>query len=393
MAAAAETSPLARRSVGDEARIFIAALLFRVFSAGVGFLANVVFPQYQDQRFSVFRDAHLFWDAFARYDAGWYHGIAAQGYEYGAGGRSNLAFFPVYPLLMRGGGWLLGGRQQDYYFAGIVISWLAFAAAMTLLYRLALLDLTRSAALRAVIYAAAFPFAYFFGMVYSESVFFLALVGAAYALRTRRWLAGAVAGALVTATRVTGLMAVPGLALAGLAGGGARSRDPGAGGGGGGRRAGRDWRLQPLQLPHQRHAVGLVSRDHVLGLPPGGNPFSGLGALASVLATDPYRFLATGRLAPYDTLNAAAAVGALALVPFIWRRFNAGYAVVVVAALALPLSSGQFEGLGRYTSVLFPLPLLLASFGGELRHHILIGASAILYALGLAMFVTVHPLF
>ena len=128
------------------------------------------------------------------------------------GGRNSLAFFPMYPLLMRGGAWMLGGRQQDYYFAGIVISWLAFAGAMTVLYRLALLDLPRPAALRAVVYAAVFPFAYFFGMVYSESLFLLALVSTAYALRTRRWVMAAIAGAVMTATRVTGLMAVPGLA-------------------------------------------------------------------------------------------------------------------------------------------------------------------------------------
>ena len=94
-----------------------------MFSAFVAFLANLVFPQYQDQQFSVFRADNLFWDGFARYDAGWYHGIASQGYAYGAGGRNNLAFFPVYPMLMRAGGWLLGERQEDYYFAGIVISW------------------------------------------------------------------------------------------------------------------------------------------------------------------------------------------------------------------------------------------------------------------------------
>ena len=132
-----------RQRLPIEARVFIAALAFRVFSALVAFLANVAFPPYQDQGFSVFRQDHLFWDAFARYDSGWYHGIASQGYIYGAGGRNNLAFFPVYPLLMRAGGTLLGGRQEDYYFAGIVISWLAFAGAMTMLYRLALLDLPR----------------------------------------------------------------------------------------------------------------------------------------------------------------------------------------------------------------------------------------------------------
>ena len=187
-------------------------MLFRLFSALAAFLANVTIPQYQDQGFGVFRTDNLFWDAFARYDAGWYHGIASQGYVFGAGGRNNLAFAPVYPMLMRAGGWVLGGRQQDFYFAGIVVSWLAFAAAMVMLYRLALLDLERSPALRAVMYAAAFPFAYFFGMVYSESVFLLALVIAVYGLRTRHWAVAVIAGAVMTATRVTGVMAVPGLA-------------------------------------------------------------------------------------------------------------------------------------------------------------------------------------
>ena len=376
-----------------EARVFIAALAFRVFSALVAFLANVAFAPYQDQGFSVYRQDHLFWDAFARYDSGWYHGIASQGYIYGAGGRNNLAFFPVYPLLMRAGGTLLGGRQEDYYFAGIVISWLAFAGAMTMMYRLALLDLPRPAALRAVMYAAAFPFAYFFGMVYSESLFLLALVIAVYALRTRRWLMSAVSGAVMTAIRVTGVMAVPGLALVA-------------------------WRVAGADRRSRIIALGSVSASLIgiatysafnaqmsgnpfawydaitfWGYRPGGNPFGGVFGLLQALVTRPYQFLATERMAPYDTLNALAALGALALVPLIWRRFNAGYALIVVAGLLLPLSSGQFEGLGRYCAVQFPIALALASLNGEVRHLVLLTASAVLYAIGLALFVTVHPLF
>ncbi len=376
-----------------EARVFIAALAFRVFTAFVAFLANVVFPAYQDQGFSVFRQEHLFWDTFARYDSGWYHGIASQGYIYGAGGRNNLAFFPVYPLLMRAGGTLLGGRQEDYYFAGIVVSWLAFAAAMTVLYRVALLDLPRPAALRAVMYAAAFPFAYFFGMVYSESVFLLAMVLTVYALRTRKWMVAALSGAVMTATRVTGVMAVPGLALIAW------------------RVAGADRRSQMLALAAvggSMAGIGLYSlfNYQMSGTPfawydaitfwgyrPGGNPFGGVLGLLQALVTRPYQFLATERMAPYDTLNALSALGALALLPLIVRRFNAGYALIVLAGLLLPLSSGQFEGLGRYCSVQFPIALGLASLTGEIRHHVLLAGSAVLYAIGLAMFVTVHPLF
>ncbi|MGQ0735319.1 MAG: hypothetical protein ACT4QD_16915, partial [Acidobacteriota bacterium] len=91
--------------------------------------------------------------------------------------------------------------------------------------------------------------------------------------------------------------------------------------------------------------------------------------------------------------NGLAALTTLALVPLIWRRFHAGYALIVLAGLLLPLSSGQFEGLGRYCSVQFPVALALASLGGETRHHLLLSAFAVLYAVGLAMFVTVHPLF
>jgi hypothetical protein len=376
-----------------EARVFIAALAFRVFTALVAFLANIVFPAYQDQGFSVFRQEHLFWDTFARYDSGWYHGIASQGYIYGAGGRNNLAFFPVYPMLMRAGGTLLGGRQEDYYFAGIVVSWLAFAAAMTVLYRVALLDLPRPAAIRAVMYAAAFPFAYFFGMVYSESVFLLAMVLTVYALRTRKWVVAALSGAVMTATRVTGVMAVPGLALIAW------------------RVAGADRRSQMLAVAAvagSMAGIGLYSlfNYQMSGTPfawydaitfwgyrPGGNPFGGVLGLLQALVTRPYQFLATERMAPYDTLNAVSALGALALLPLIVRRFNAGYALIVLAGLLLPLSSGQFEGLGRYCSVQFPIALGLASLTGEIRHHVLLAGSAVLYAIGLAMFVTVHPLF
>jgi hypothetical protein len=374
--------------------IFIAALAFRVASAIVAYGANVWLPQYQDQGFGVFpRRDDPFWDAFARFDAGWYHGIASQGYQYRGVGRNNLAFFPVYPLLMRAGGAALGGRQQDYYFAGIVISWLAFAGAMTLLYRLALLDLPLPAARRAVIYAAVFPFAYFFGMVYSESLYLLALVATAFALRQRQWLAAAGAGAVMTATRVTGLLTVPGLALVAWSSAG---------------RATRTRLAAAAAVAASLAGIGAFSLFNARISPgpftwydsithwnyhPGNNPFGSLFGLLRALATRPHQFLTTERMAPYDTLNASAALLALLLVPLIWKRFNAGYALIVLAALLLPLSSGQFEGLGRYVSVQFPVALALASLRLRAMHVALSLMFALLYVVCMSLFVTVHPLF
>lgn len=375
-----------------EARLAIGAIALRLISAFVAFFANVTFPPHADQGFTVLAESHAFWDPFARYDSGWYHGIASRGYAYVEGGRSNLAFFPLYPSMMGWGGRLLGGHQADFYFAGIVISWVSFAAAMVLVYRLARLDLGREQAIRAVLYAAVFPAAYFFGMVYSESLFLMTLLGAVLAIRQRRWVWAAVAGAAMTSTRVNGVMFVP--ALAWLAWQSAPDRQGRLRGmaavaaslGGIGAYALYNYMLSgdPLTWYHS------IQR---WGYHPGGNPLESLFGIAQALVARPYQFLTTERMAPYDTLNAFSAAGALVAVPFVWRRFGGAYAAVVVLGLVLPLSSGELEGMGRYCSVLFPLPLLMASLSGDTRHVVLIAASAMIYTLGLALFANVHPVF
>jgi hypothetical protein len=375
-----------------EARLVIGAIALRLFTAFIAFLAEITIPTKVDQRFYVLGEPNAFWDPFARYDSGWYFGIASKGYAYLEGGRHNLAFFPLYPTLMGWGGRLLGGHQADYYFAGVVISWVSFAVAAMLLYRLALLDMPHPRAIRAVLYAGIFPAAYFFGVVYSESLFFLTLIGTVLAIRQRRWLWSALAGAAMTATRVNGVMFVP--ALLWLA-----------------------WRANP---PGRERVIGVLAAACALvgiggycgynymlsgdpfawyhsirrwGYYPGGNPSSGLATIATALVTRPYQFLSTEAMAPYDTMNALSAAAALTVVPLVWRRFGIGYAAIVLLGLLLPLSTGQFEGLGRYTTVLFPLPLYLGSLAGETRHVVLIAAAAMLYTLGLVLFTNVHPLF
>jgi hypothetical protein len=98
-------------------------------------------------------------------------------------------------------------------------------------------------------------------------------------------------------------------------------------------------------------------------------------------------------MAPYDTLNALMATLALVAVPFVWQRFGAGYAAIILLGLLLPLSSGQYEGLGRYCSVLFPLPILLGSLKGQLRQLCLLAICIRFYTLGHVLFTNVHPLF
>jgi hypothetical protein len=387
--------PIPAVSTGRPAlRIALWALMFRVFSAGVAFLSNVVFPDNRVQEWSVLGTGNAFWDAFARWDSGWYFQIARYGFHYTPGGRDTIAWFPVYPLLMRYVGRLFGRSPADVYFGGIVVSWAAFVLAMVGLYQLACLDLPRRRAERAVLLATVFPFAYFFGAVYSESVFLAAVVGAFYLFRTKRWIIGGLCGAIATATRVNGLMMLP--ALAWIAwrtsnGGGRRDRVAALCG----------VLLVPCGVALDSAYVYSLSGNPLewasaierWDYHPGGIPFLAPLTLLGHLVSSPYRFLTQGPMAPYDMLNGLAAVGFVAAVPFVWARYGAGYGLYMAANLWLPLSSGLFEGLGRYCSVLFPFFIWLAGIRSRRVFLAAVVASAMLYTLCLALFANVHPLF
>src|SRR5207245_2331025 len=72
----------------------------------------------------------------ARWDTDFYYSIATTGYHWDPAVflHQNVVFFPLYPLLMRWGGALLGGHPLV---AGTIISLIAFGGAIGVLYRLA----------------------------------------------------------------------------------------------------------------------------------------------------------------------------------------------------------------------------------------------------------------
>ena len=130
-----------------------------------------------------------------------------------------------------------------------------------------------------------------------------------------------------------------------------------------------------------------------IGYHPGGAPWSAPLTLARALLTHPYVFLTSGPMAVYDTLYGVTALLFVVATPFVWRRFGAGYGLFMALNLYVPLSSGAFEGLGRYCSVLFPAFIWLASIRSRLVFTSLVVVSALFYTLGVALFATVHPLF
>src|SRR3954468_10330822 len=115
----------------------------------------------------------------AAWDSVWYLGIADGGYA----DPQRTAFFPLYPLLVRAGGWVIGSPLV----AGALLSLGCFVVAAALLHELTRLELGAGAARWTVIALAWSPMSFFFSAVYSEALFLAVSVGALLAARRRSW--------------------------------------------------------------------------------------------------------------------------------------------------------------------------------------------------------------
>ncbi len=134
---------------------------------------------------------------FRYFDSDWFTRIAEHGYDVKA-----TAFFPLYPLLIRGVSEVLG---ISLLAAGVLISNAAFFLALYFFLKLARLDLERPRALRTCLLLALFPTAFFFSSAYTEALFVLLVCLGLYSMRSRRWGRAGVYGGLAAVTRNTGL--------------------------------------------------------------------------------------------------------------------------------------------------------------------------------------------
>ena len=141
--------------------------------------------------------AYPFVNMWSRWDAGWYLSIAQDGYSFVPGKQSNVAFFPLYPTLIRLVHYVIPlSRDAGWLLVGIIVSNSALVIALIYLYQLVRLDFDRITAARTVLYLCVFPTTLFLSAVYSESVFLAAVVSSFYYARTRRWfVAGGIAAA------------------------------------------------------------------------------------------------------------------------------------------------------------------------------------------------------
>lgn len=138
----------------------------------------------------------------ANFDGNHYLKIAEWGYGY-----AQQAFFPLYPFLIR----QINGLFKSYVYSGLFISYISFFLALIILTKLLKLDYSHSIADWTVYLLMLFPVSFFFTAVYTEGIFFLLVVSAFYAARTRHWWAAGLLGALAAYSRIIGIALFPSL--------------------------------------------------------------------------------------------------------------------------------------------------------------------------------------
>jgi Gpi18-like mannosyltransferase len=126
--------------------------------------------------------------------------------QYGYQTRFDVAFFPLFPLLISGVAYIVG--SWSYLVVGILLSNLALLGALIVLYQLAADATDDQTALRSLLYLCIFPTAFYFFAPYNESLFLLLIMGAFLAIRRQRWVLAGMLGLLASLTRSAGILLV-----------------------------------------------------------------------------------------------------------------------------------------------------------------------------------------
>jgi len=141
-------------------------------------------------------------DPWQHWDGQWYLRIAERGYY---ADDASAAFLPAYPSVIHIVSFLTFG---DALLAGCLVSWASFAGALVLLAAIFRDELGDEYAV-ALLLVVAFPTAFFFHAVYTESFFLLCTLAAFFAARRGHFVIAGAAALVATLTRWTGFVLAP----------------------------------------------------------------------------------------------------------------------------------------------------------------------------------------
>jgi hypothetical protein len=342
-----------------------------------------------------------------RWDAGWYLQIAIHGYTYeergGAAVQQNIVFFPAYPLAVRVVSLLLGGSKAAFFLGATIVSLAAFFAALAYVFALARDDLSEDGARTALWFLAAYPFACFYGAIYTESLFLLGAAGAFFHFKRAEWWRAAAWGLVAGLTRPNGFLLCVPLGVLAVS------------------------RFLPARLvrrrsfPAESDRTALAPALAAAAMPvvgvllyslfvwtKAGNPLAWIAGHAAwgrhysgltTLVSDRYNYIASAGLyayvseLPLDLLNALGVIFVLVAAWPVARRLGLAYAAFIIVNILPPIAQGGLMSAGRFSSVLFPAFIWMAAAVPAPHRGGWIASFATLQALNAAMFYTWRQLF
>jgi hypothetical protein len=398
-------------AVGLFATYYIMPLLVHV-SPLPDSVAQMAFPQ-------------SLWLMWNRFDGGFYVQIAQSNYWPASTlhQQTDWVFYPLYPLLIAGGAKLLGGSNDAYNIAGMLIANIAGIFMMVYLYLLVRKEFNSRIASRAVLYLAVFPTAFFFSAIFTESLLVGFCIACIYYARRQSWWLAGLCGGLAALTRLQGVTLIVPLAWEYLRVISARyaplpAELPKA----------LDERAK-LWLSYYFRGLFLAARElknwlNTLALvlvPCGLLAFMIYGQIyigdffATFHASSwgwgrqvsaPWRLLLYSLRNPilgqpldwnFWVLNIVTALVCLAVIIWAWRRLPMIYTIYTAVVVLLPLSSSKLNSYGRYALLVFPAFILLAAFTcrnkdkQEHLHNFILISFALLEAVFMIFFVLGFP--
>ncbi len=283
--------------------------------------------------------------------------------------EARAAFFPVYPLVVRGADAVLPGGDV---FAGLFVNTLLGALAIWLIGLLAKTVYGERVAYRTMLLLIFFPGSFVLSFTYSEATLLAVAGGCLLCLQHRHWAAAGVLAALGTATRPNGLALVAACAVAALL----AIRDR------------REWRslIAPVLAP-----LGFIVFQWYLYERTGewawfrvqteawdeGTSF-GWTAVKNTLEAFTHPLSS-----PTDILTAVSFLTMIAMVVVMWRkRLPAPWVAFTLVVLALMILPATVTARPRFLFTAFPLFIAVAAWWPE-EHEEAWGATIAMGAAGL----------
>jgi hypothetical protein len=202
---------------GGPRHFLLAFVTTRVALILTGYLALTLFPAHPVESWMglSFPD-HNWIDGWVRWDSFWYESIVDPNPRFVPSYLSNANFFPLYSWVS----WIVSlpfrlvlDLEHAFFIGGLIVSSASFVLGLKAVDRLTTTLAGPEVSRRTVWLIAVFPFSFFFTAVYADALYFCLCAWSLTCAYERRWPLACALAAMASTTRIPGLALFPALAV------------------------------------------------------------------------------------------------------------------------------------------------------------------------------------